>query len=250
MTYKLSHETTFEGNTAWMVDGEDLDGLHVLMVNQSQNLGRLIPRTELADFAATDEGSTLYHNASVSGLTGLALKAWAKPMRDFISYFPSQDRLESRLNADQIIKYLGHPASRRGWKHKKEPTMGNTRNEIRKDDLLKVKESGKYGTFITHDGDDNLLLKMQEGGSYEAYSEDALELVIPHTVGIARYGDRDEYADHYRCKKGALKTGDILLAKNGGMYRVTATDTQKRRAHKIGADQFRKITTKAVAAGG
>lgn len=107
--------------------------------------------------------------------------------------------------------------------------------------LFKVTETGKFGTFLTEDGDGKFVLQMAEGG-YEAYLEKNLEKVCPYTIQVdfAAGG-----GGHFKVsKEHKLVVGDaVTIGRNFGM--VKKLDTRRDNAQV--PENLRKIVTEAIA---
>lgn len=106
--------------------------------------------------------------------------------------------------------------------------------------LFKVIKTGKFGTFLTEDGDNKYVLALSEGG-YEAYAPEELERVCPYTIQIdfAAGG-----GGHFKvAKEHGLEEGDVVtIGRNFGI--VKKLDTRRDNAQM--AENLRRIVTEPV----
>ena len=89
-----------------------------------------------------------------------------------------------------------------------------------------LEENPRYGTFLTHNSEGQLVLEMKgEGGKVEAFAKGSVEEVVPYTFevrGVMNGGSKSTYT----CKEGEVKVGDVLISDAGNLYVVARIDTK------------------------
>lgn len=106
--------------------------------------------------------------------------------------------------------------------------------------LYKVKGTEKYGEFLTKDSENQMVLKMSDGGDFKGFKEEELEKVCPYTIKINLGGT----SGHYRVPKDhKLKEGDAVIYSNHFGF-VVKLDTQVENAKELKG--LRKILTEEV----
>lgn len=95
--------------------------------------------------------------------------------------------------------------------------------------LYKTVENGRYGEYKANDGD-KLLLLMQDTGSYEAFTADAIKRVMAFTFDVMFNGQGKVYS--YLGTEGEVAAGDLLLGDDMSFARVVAVGTESETATK------------------
>lgn len=95
--------------------------------------------------------------------------------------------------------------------------------------LYKTVENGRYGEYKANDGD-KLLLLMQDTGSYEAFTTDAIKRVMAFTFDVMFNGQGKVYS--YLGTEGEVVAGDLLLTDDMSIARVMAVGTESETATK------------------
>lgn len=95
--------------------------------------------------------------------------------------------------------------------------------------LYKTVETGRYGEYKANDGD-KLLLLMQDTGSYEAFTADAIKRVMAFTFDVMFNGQGKVYS--YLGTEGEVAAGDLLLSDDMSFARVVAVGTESETATK------------------
>jgi len=99
--------------------------------------------------------------------------------------------------------------------------------------LYQTKEDPvRYGTFLTKNSLGQMVLEMKgENGACVGFTEDAIEIVTPHTVELTMLGmdpsGPKSKSIHVISKKGQVVKGDVMLEINSGViWRVTTIDSK------------------------
>jgi uncharacterized protein YodC (DUF2158 family) len=111
----------------------------------------------------------------------------------------------------------------------------NTEEEYTmKDKLFKTLADNRYGTGLAVDSDGKFVLKMQDNGNFEAFSESDLKKVMPYTFAVKFVGtSQNNTTYHYRGTEGSVAVGDLLLLNTSmSIARVVAVNTESDSATK------------------
>lgn len=104
--------------------------------------------------------------------------------------------------------------------------------------LYEVQHNGKthYGTRLATNSRGEYVMELKGSSEVIAVAPEACSEVVPYTVGLRPYSYLVKRQVgkgnmiHYRCKEGAVKEGDIIVLRSGGVYQVEAVDTKSKRA--------------------
>lgn len=131
-------------------------------------------------------------------------------------------------------------------------TLGSTENE-NMPKLYEIKnEDGTtaFGTYLAQNSEGKLVLEIKGTGEVKAFAPADVSEVVPYTVQIrimmngaaVRQGNT---SPHYRCVKGSLAKGDVVMFTDGTLGKVITDDTKKADAQTLkGA---RKLVTERIA---
>lgn len=104
-----------------------------------------------------------------------------------------------------------------------------------KDKLFKTLETGRFGTGLAIDSDGKYVLKMQDNGNFEAFSESELKRVMPYTFDVEFLSGSTNRANRYsyRGRDGSVQLGDLLILEDSAnIARVVAVNTESEAATK------------------
>jgi hypothetical protein len=104
-----------------------------------------------------------------------------------------------------------------------------------KDKLFKTLESNRFGTGLAIDSDGKYVLKMQDNGNFEAFSESELKRVMPYTFDVEFLSGSTNRANRYsyRGREGSVQLGDLLILEDSAnIARVVAVNTESEAATK------------------
>lgn len=113
-------------------------------------------------------------------------------------------------------------------------------------DLYQTKEeTPRFGVQIATNSAGQAVLEMKgEGGKVEAFSLDAIELVLPYTISLVLVGPhpRNEITNlHLVAEKGLVQKDDVLIEVNSGLvWRVQDVDT-KVKSPKVNKSKWLRI---------
>jgi hypothetical protein len=111
----------------------------------------------------------------------------------------------------------------------------NKKDYDMKDKLFKTIDANRFGTGLAIDSDGKYVLKMQDNGNFEAFSESELKRVMPYTfdVEFLTGGANRQNRYSYRGREGAVEVGNILLLNDSmSIARVVAVNTESESATK------------------
>lgn len=100
---------------------------------------------------------------------------------------------------------------------KEEKTMDNT--------LYQIIGTESYGTVIGTNSEGKLVLEIKGTGEIVTKDKDALEKVLPYSVGVRLSGNKP--LSYYTCKKGTVTAGDIIFFDNFEYGIVSQIDCKK-----------------------
>lgn len=111
----------------------------------------------------------------------------------------------------------------------------NMKDYDMKDKLFKTLDGKRFGTGLAIDSDGKYVLKMQDNGNFEAFSESELKRVMPYTFDIefltGNTNRQNRYS--YRGREGQVEVGNILLLNDSmSIARVVAVNTESESATK------------------
>jgi ribosomal protein S28E/S33 len=104
-----------------------------------------------------------------------------------------------------------------------------------KDKLFKTLETNRFGTGLAIDSDGKYVLKMQDNGNFEAFSESELKRVMPYTFDVEFLSGSTNRANRYsyRGREGSVQLGDLLILEDSAnIARVVAVNTESESATK------------------
>lgn len=104
-----------------------------------------------------------------------------------------------------------------------------------KDKLFKTLETNRFGTGLAIDSDGKYVLKMQDNGNFEAFSESELKRVMPYTFDVEFLSGSTNRANRYsyRGREGSVQLGDLLILEDSAnIARVVAVNTESEAATK------------------
>jgi hypothetical protein len=111
----------------------------------------------------------------------------------------------------------------------------NMKDYDMKDKLFKTLEGNRFGIGLAVDSDSKYVLKMQDTGNFESFSESELKRVMPYTfdVEFLTGGTNRQNRYSYRGKEGTVEVGNILLLNDSmSIARVVAVNTESENATK------------------
>jgi hypothetical protein len=111
----------------------------------------------------------------------------------------------------------------------------NMKDYDMKDKLFKTLDGKRFGTGLAIDSDGKYVLKMQDNGNFEAFSESELKRVMPYTFDVefltGNTNRQNRYS--YRGREGQVEVGNILLLNDSmSIARVVGVNTESENATK------------------
>lgn len=114
--------------------------------------------------------------------------------------------------------------------------------------LFQVTGEDLFGTYMATNSKGQYVLEMKgKDGEVKAYNADAVEEVVPYTIGVRKVTSEGNSRSviHWQVKPDAVVKGDLLVNGDGTRFVVKALDTKSKRTQKTPTD-LRKIMTEAV----
>lgn len=148
------------------------------------------------------------------------------------------------------VRYLGSNPNYDNWKMARHFVPFEQEQETENTEMAKlyeVIEDGKtlFGIMLAQNSKGRLVLEMKGSGEVRDFDPKEVSEVVPHTVEITIHvPTKGATSAHFKCTPDSLKVGDFVVFANGGIGRVTKTDTKSPTGQSL--KNARRLVTEAI----